>query len=57
MNTNCQIVVKQKDGKNIKAYLFEFDDYRVATAISNLLFNINNVNVVIHELKGDYDEL
>lgn len=57
MIKNCQIVVKQKDGDNINAYLFDFDDYRVATAICNLLCNIENVNVFHHELKGDYDEL
>lgn len=57
MIKNCQIVVKQKDGDNINAYLFDFDDYRVATAICNLLCNIENVNVFHHELKGDYNEL
>lgn len=57
MNNNCQIVVKQKDGDKIKAYLFDFDDYRVATAINNLLCNIEHMNVFYHELKGDYDEL
>lgn len=57
MNKNCQIVVKQKDGNNIKAVMFEFDDYRVATAINNLLCNIEHMNVFYHELKGDYDEL
>lgn len=57
MKKNCQIMVKQKDGNNIKATMFDFDDYRVATAICNLLCNIENVNVNYHELKGDYDEL
>lgn len=57
MNNNCQIVVKQKEGDKIKAYLFDFDDYRVATAINNLLCNIEDMNVFYHELKGDYDEL
>lgn len=54
---NCRIVVIQKDGDNDKEYLFDFDDYRVATAICNLLCNIENVNVNYHEFKRRNDEL
>lgn len=57
MKKNCQIVVKQKEGDNTTVHLFEFDDYRVATAVCNLLWNIINVNVSYYDLKGDYDEL
>lgn len=40
---NCTIVIEQKEGKKIKQNIFSFDDYRVATAISNLLLNINDM--------------
>ena len=43
--SNCTIIVEQKLGDTIKQSMFSFDDYRVATAISNLLCNINDVTI------------
>ena len=43
--SNCTILVEQKNGKKIKQKIFSFDDYRVATAIENLLCNIEYVSV------------
>ena len=40
---NCTIVIEQKEGARITQDLFAFDDYRVATAIANLLCNIEGV--------------
>ena len=40
---NCTIVIEQKTEGRIKQSLFSFDDYRVATAIANLLCNIEGV--------------
>ena len=37
---NCTIVIEQKEGTKITQDLFAFDDYRVATAIANILCNI-----------------
>lgn len=52
MDNNCEIIVYQKDGENIKEHKFDFDDYRVAIAICNLLCNIENVRTSYYELKG-----
>lgn len=40
---NCTIVIEQIEGTKCTQEVFSFDDYRVATAISNLLHNIENV--------------
>lgn len=44
-NYNCVVVIEQKQGNIIDQYMFRFDDYRVATALNNLLCNVNNVEV------------
>ena len=41
---NCTIVVEQKDSNKITTAIYTLDDYRVATAICNLLDNVVNVN-------------
>lgn len=43
---NCTIVVEQTGHYDnvVTTAIYTFDDYRVATAIQNLLDNINNVN-------------
>ena len=42
---NCEIVVKQKNGDGFDTMIFNLDDYRVATAIENILCNVEHVNV------------
>lgn len=51
MNRNCTVVIEQKEGGKIRQTIFSFDDYRVATAISNLLCNINEVRMMTSEYK------
>lgn len=38
---NCEITILQAYGDNTKTIRFEFDDYRVAQAIINLLDNVS----------------
>ena len=40
---NCSITTVQVEGNEIHTDIFRFNDYRVATAINNLLCNVNNV--------------
>lgn len=40
---NCTIMIEQKEGKKIKLHGYETDDYRIATAIENLLHNMECV--------------
>ena len=51
MDKNCTIVIEQKLGDKIKQSIFKFDDYRVATAIDNLLCNIEHVEHDFSEYK------
>ena len=48
---NCTIVIEQKMQGRIKQSLFSFDDYRVATAIENLLCNMEHTEVNFSEYK------
>lgn len=41
---NCTIVVEQKDSNKITTAIYTLDDYRVATAICNILDNVENVH-------------
>lgn len=45
MAKNCSIQVDQKHGVYIASTLYEMEDYRVATAIENLLSNIRGVKI------------
>lgn len=40
---NCTIMIEQKKDKKIKLHGYETDDYRIATAIENLLHNMECV--------------
>ena len=40
---NCTIMIEQREGKKIKLHAYETDDYRIATAIENLLHNMECV--------------
>jgi hypothetical protein len=40
---NCTICIEQRESKNIKLHIYETDDYRIATAIENLLHNMECV--------------
>ena len=42
---NCSITITQKNDKQ-RSKFYQFDDYRVATAISNILDNIKEVDVL-----------
>ena len=54
---NCTIVIEQKAQGRIKQSLFSFDDFRVATAIENLLCNMEHTEVRFSEYKeGDKNE-
>lgn len=41
---NCTIIVEQKDSYKMTTNIYTLDDYRVATAICNILDNVENVN-------------
>ncbi len=41
---NCKVIIEQQ-GKGVTHKEYEFDDFRVATAIANLLDNIRDVKV------------
>lgn len=38
---NCSVVITQRDDKKLTTYTFTFDDYRTATALINLLLNLD----------------
>ena len=38
---NCTIVIEQRKNNKVNTSIFKFDDYRIATAIDNLLLNID----------------
>ena len=40
---NCTIMIEQRKGKKINLHSYETDDYRIATAIENLLHNMECV--------------
>ena len=40
---NCTIMIEQREGKKIQLHAYETDDYRIATAIENLLHNMECV--------------
>ena len=48
---NCTIVIEEKAQGRIKQSLFSFDDYRVATAIENILCNMEHTEVKFSEYK------
>ena len=48
---NCEIVVKQKNGDSIDTMIFNLDDYRVATAIQNILCNVEHVDATCKSYK------
>ena len=41
---NCTIIIEQKNAGEIRQSMFQFDDYRVATALENILCNVNDVS-------------
>ena len=52
---NCTIVVEQKDGDKITTAIYTLDDYRVATAIQNIMDNVSNVEKEWTVRKGRKD--
>lgn len=41
---NCTIIVEQKDSNKITTAIYTLDDYRVATAVCNILDNVEHVH-------------
>lgn len=39
---NCTIIVEQKDSNKITTAIYTLDDYRIATAICNILDNVES---------------
>lgn len=40
MEKNCRIIIEQTEDDEGNTHIYEFNDYRVATAICNILDNI-----------------
>ena len=53
---NCTIVIEQIEGTKCKQEVFSLDDYRIATAISNLLHNMEHVHSAIDHYDIDQKE-
>ena len=41
---NCRIIIEQNEGDERNTNVYELDDYRVATAICNILDNVAEVD-------------
>ena len=50
---NCSIVITQTEKGKVKTEVFNFDDYRIATAIANLLHNMSFVYYSKYTQKGE----
>ena len=55
-NYNCSVVVKQVDTGKIYTNTYKFDDYRVATALCNILNNLDNTYFNYHEERIENNE-
>ena len=40
---NCTIVIEQKEGDTVRQNIYQFNDYRVAQAVCNILDNLVDV--------------
>ena len=43
-NKNCTITIEQKQGDHVTTCIYKLNDYRVATAICNILDNVAEVD-------------
>lgn len=56
-NKNCQIRITRRESDGITDTVFEFDDYRIAVAVENILHNVNYMTGHVQYIKvGDNDE-
>lgn len=55
---NCTVVIEIKEDNHIQQNCYQFDDYRVAVALCNILDNVNNVtkthNLYDNKTRGKY---
>ena len=42
---NCELTITMKTDKQVETTTFEFEDYRIAVAVKNLLHNMNFVSI------------
>lgn len=42
---NCELTITQRTDKQVETTTFEFEDYRIAIAVKNLLHNMNFVSI------------
>lgn len=42
---NCELTITQRTDKHVETTTFEFEDYRIAIAVKNLLHNMNFVSI------------
>lgn len=45
---NCELAIIMRTDKQVETTTFEFEDYRIAVAIANLLHSMNFVSVKSH---------
>lgn len=53
---NCSVVIKQVEGGKINTHTYKFDDYRVATALCNILGNLDHRFFNYHEERIENNE-
>lgn len=42
---NCTILIEQSEGNKVKSSVYRTDDYRIATALCNILNNVGNMEI------------